>query len=101
MRLEVDRGTAFQGRVPIDVRNLPFGVRVLYIGLNGVLVTEAEKSRSIFLYAEPWTTPGERMIFAVGKVEAAGTLAPSPPVRLVVLPAGRSEAAVAKPDPKN
>ena len=84
MTLAVARGPAFAGRVPIDVRNLPHGVRVLNIGLNGVLVTEAQARRSIFLYAEPWVEPMERPFYAVGKAEAAGTEHSSPPMELVV-----------------
>ena len=84
MTLIVERGAAFAGRVPIDVRNLPRGVRVLNIGLNGVLVTEKQTERSIFLYAEPWVEPTERPFYAVGKCEAAGTEHSSPPIALVV-----------------
>ncbi len=84
MTLAVARGPAFAGRVPIDVRNLPHGVRVLNIGLNGVLVTEAQARRTIFLYAEPWVEPMERPFFSVGKAEAAGTEHSSPPMELVV-----------------
>ncbi len=87
IRLDVKRGAAFSGRVPIDVRNLPFGVRVLHIGLNGVLVTEKEAGRSIFLYAEPWVAPMERPIFAVGRVEATGVSSSSPAVQLIIEPA--------------
>jgi WD40 repeat protein len=85
--LAVERAAAFSGRVPIDVRNLPHGVRVLNIGLNGVLVTEAQARRTISLYAEPWVGPTRRPFFAVGKAEAAGTEHSSPPIPLVVLPA--------------
>ncbi len=93
--LKIERGPKFKGRVPIDVRNLPLGVRVLNIGLNGVLVTEAQSERTVFLYAEPWVAAGERPIYAVGKVEAKGADASSPPIPLVVLPpshAARAEA---------
>ena len=83
----VERGPAFAGRVPIDVRNLPRGVRVLNIGLNGVLVTESQTERAVFLYAEPWAEPGVRPFFAVGRAEAAGTEDASPPITLVVSPA--------------
>ena len=86
LTFHVKRGPAFAGRVPIDVRNLPLGVRVLHIGLNGVLVTEAESARSIFLYAEPWATPGERPFYAVGKVEATNAQPSSPAIRLIVRP---------------
>ncbi|HEY2156933.1 MAG TPA: hypothetical protein VGH33_14985, partial [Isosphaeraceae bacterium] len=83
----VDRGATFKGRVPIDVRNLPLGVRVLNIGLNGVLVTEKQSERTVFLYAEPWVTPTARPFFAVGRVEAKSADSSSPPIPLVVEPA--------------
>ena len=86
MTLNVDRSAAFSGRVPIDVRNLPRGVRVLNIGLNGVLVTEKQTERSIFLSAETWAEPTERAFFAVGNCEAAGTEHSSRPITLIVLP---------------
>jgi hypothetical protein len=86
LSLRVARGPAFAGRVPIDVRNLPRGVRVLNIGLNGVLVTEAQTERTIVLYAEPWAEPMERPFYAVGKAESAGTEHSSPPIELVVKP---------------
>ena len=88
MTLAVERGPAFAGRVPIDVRNLPQGVRVLNIGLNGVLVTETQTERSVFLYAEPWAEAMEQgRSTAVGRARrAAGTEHSSRPIRLVVLP---------------
>jgi WD40 repeat protein len=84
MTLAVDRSPAFAGRVPIDVRNLPRGVLVLNIGLNGVLVTEQQTERSIAIYAEPWARPQERPFYALGKCEAAGTEHSSAPIRLIV-----------------
>ncbi|HEX8199844.1 MAG TPA: hypothetical protein VF590_05110, partial [Isosphaeraceae bacterium] len=84
--LSVARSAAVAGRVPIEVRNLPHGVRVLDIGLNGVLVTPGQTQRTISLYAEPWVGPTHRPFFAVGKAEAAGTEHSSPPIPLVVLP---------------
>ena len=86
LKFLVRRGPAFAGRVPIEVRNLPRGVRVLNIGLNGVLVTESQTERVVSLYAEPWVGPAERPFFAVGKAEAAQTEHASPPITLVVLP---------------
>lgn len=88
LTFRVERSAAFKGRVPIDVRNLPHGVRVLNIGLNGVLVTESETARTVALYAEPWVEPTERPFFAVGRVEAAGLDYPASPITLVVDPAG-------------
>jgi WD40 repeat protein len=69
---QVERKAPFTGRVPIDVRNLPHGVRVLNIGLNGVLVTEAQTERTVFLYAEPWVAALERPFFAEGRLEVLG-----------------------------
>lgn len=98
MSLSVARGAAFTGRVPIDVRNLPQGVRVLNIGLNGVLITETQTERTVFLYAEPWVEPMERPFYAVGKAESAGTEHSSAPITLVVAPgASRVQAANASP----
>jgi hypothetical protein len=86
MTLAVRRSPAFKGRVPIEVKNLPQGVRVLNIGLNGVLVTEAQTERSVFLLAEPWSRPMTRPFYAVGKAESAGTEDSSPPIELIVAP---------------
>lgn len=91
MNLTVERGPAFTGRVPIDVRNLPLGVRVLNIGLNGVLVTETQTARTVSLYAEPWAEPMERPFYAVGRAESAGTEHSSSPILLVVEPSPRTE----------
>jgi hypothetical protein len=86
MTLAVKRAPAFSGRVPIDVKNLPQGVRVLNIGLNGVLVTEKQVERSVFLLAEPWVRPMTRPFYAVGKAESAGTEDSSPPIKLEIVP---------------
>jgi hypothetical protein len=86
MTLAVERSTAFTGRVPIEVKNLPQGVRVLNIGLNGVLVTEVQNERTVSIIAEPWARPMVRPFYAVGKAESAGTEDSSPPIELVVLP---------------
>ncbi len=84
MAFQVERSEAFNGRVPIDVRNLPHGVRVLDIGLNGVLITEDRTDRTITLYAEPWVKPTERPFFGVARVEAAGINYSTPQITLVV-----------------
>src|SRR5262249_43719137 len=58
--VHVERRNGFKGRIPLDVLGLPHGVRVLNIGLNGILVTERDASREIVIYAEPWVQPMER-----------------------------------------
>jgi len=97
LKFLIRRAPAFAGRVPIEVRNLPRGVRVLNIGLNGVLVTETQTERTVSLYAEPWVGPTERPFFAVGKAESAQTEHASPPITLVVLPHSPVPRAAATP----
>ena len=87
MTLAVARAPGFAGRVPIEVKNLPQGVRVLDIGLNGVLVTETQNERSMFLLAEPWVRPMVRPFYAVAKTESVQTKESSEPIELVVTPA--------------
>lgn len=71
--VDIDRQGKFAGRVPLDVRGLPHGVRVLNIGLNGILINEKETSREVVLYAEPWVQPMERPIVVLSRSEAKGT----------------------------
>lgn len=79
----VERHNNFGGRVPIDVRNLPHGVRVTDIGLNGVLVTEKETSRRFALYCEPWVKPQARPFYVTATVEG-GIANVAPPLLLTV-----------------
>ncbi len=57
VHVRIERRNNFTGRVPVEVRGLPHGVRVLDIGLNGILITENETRRTMVLYAEPWVQP--------------------------------------------
>lgn len=86
--LSVERRNGFSGRVPFNIRNLPHGVSILDIGLNGVMITEEETSRTFRLYAEPWLTPGSRPFYAVGRVETTSPIpveVSSDPIELVVV----------------
>lgn len=84
--LRVERKNTFQGRVPCKVVNLPPGVAVDNNGLNGVLVSESETSRTILLRALNWAPPIEQPIYFVGTVESnASTFHASPPLILKVL----------------
>jgi hypothetical protein len=67
--VHVDRRNGFKGRIPVDVLGLPHGVRVLHVGLNGILVTERDTSREIFIYAEPWVQPMERPFVVLARRE--------------------------------
>jgi hypothetical protein len=83
--LNVERRNGFKGRVPCQVENLPPGVRVVNVGLNGVLVTEAQSSRTFTLHAEDWARPAQQPIYVVGTVESnSPTRHPSAPLLLKV-----------------
>ena len=71
--VSIERRGKFAGRVPVEVRGLPHGVRVLNIGLNGILITERETSREVVLYAEPWVKPMEHPIVVLAKHEGKNT----------------------------
>jgi mono/diheme cytochrome c family protein len=62
-RLRIER-LDFGDRVTFEVENLPHGVIVADIGLNGVLIPEGQTERKIFLQCAPWVAPTERPAFA-------------------------------------
>lgn len=62
--LQVDRHD-FADRVSFEVENLPHGVIVDDIGLNGVLILEGQTERRIFLTAQDWVQPMTRKVHAV------------------------------------
>ncbi len=51
-------------RVTFDLENLPFGVIVDDIGLNGILIPEGATERRIFLLCAAWTPESERPGYA-------------------------------------
>jgi hypothetical protein len=67
--VSIARQPDFRGRVPVEVRNLPPRVRVLDVGLNGVLITEDESRRSFTLEALPTAEPVDQLIYVSGTVE--------------------------------
>jgi hypothetical protein len=69
----VERRNGFTGRIPVEVRGLPHGVRVLDIGLNGILVTEKETTRTFVIYAEPWVEPLSHPFVVLAKREGKNT----------------------------
>jgi WD40 repeat protein len=72
-QVEIERRGKFAGRVPVEVRGLPHGVRVLNIGLNGILITERETRREVLLYAEPWVQAMEHPIVVLARSEGKNT----------------------------
>jgi hypothetical protein len=67
--VSIARQGGFGGRVPVEVRNLPPQVRVLDVGLNGVLITEDESRRSFTLEALPSAEPVDQWIYVAGAIE--------------------------------
>jgi WD40 repeat protein len=73
LTVDIERRGDFKGRVPVEVRGLPHGVRVLNIGLSGILITERDTSREIVIYAEPWVKPMTAPIVVLARSERKGT----------------------------
>lgn len=72
----IDRRMGFSGRVPIDVRGLPQGVRVLNVGLNGILLPPGQQDRVLEIEVDSWVSPSS-LTFVVsarreGKPEFVG-----------------------------
>jgi WD40 repeat protein len=86
LTVNIGRQNGYAGRVPLEVRGLPHGVRVLDIGLNGILITERETSRTIVIYAEPWVVPGDQPFVVLSKSERKGTEHAAKSVLLTVMP---------------
>jgi hypothetical protein len=68
------------------VLNLPLGLRVLDVGLNGVLINEQETSREFVVVCDPWAPAGDQTIYAAARIEARGNERhASPPVTIRVV----------------
>jgi len=87
LTVTIERHNGFTGRVPVSVMNLPHGVRVDDVGLNGVMITEQETSRVVHIVAEPWVQTQTQPLIIVGRVEVNSPIrneAAALPVDLVV-----------------
>ena len=68
--LAVERFNGFKGRVLFRLQDLPYGVRPIDVGLNGVMIAENETERTFTLECRPFVQAETRTIYAVGIVEA-------------------------------
>ena len=93
MTATIARANGFAGRVPLSVRNLPFRVTVPNIGLNGILITEAQDSRTFEIVADDNAAPVEQTLFVTARVETNGgtdSEASSAPLKIRII--GKSAA---------
>ncbi|MDQ3010973.1 MAG: PPC domain-containing protein [Acidobacteriota bacterium] len=92
--LKITRDHGFAGRVPFDIRNLPHGVIVTDVGLNGVMITEEETTQRFTLSAESWVEPMAQPIFVVGRIETTSPQRSefaAKPFTLIIKPKANSE----------
>lgn len=82
--LKIERN-GFQDRVAFNVFNLPHGVIVDNIGLNGILIPEGQTERQIFLTCYDWVPETERTFFAQTTAARAASKAEFEASRPVVL----------------
>jgi WD40 repeat protein len=73
---EIGFGKEFAGR------NMPHGVYIDNIGLNGLLLLEGQHEREFFITADPMSTRGKRLFFLTAEIDGGLT---TPPVELEVL----------------
>jgi hypothetical protein len=73
MMVRIERRNGFTGRIPLEVKGLPHGVRVLDIGLNGILVNDNETTRTVVLYAEPWVQAMDHPFVVLARREGKNT----------------------------
>ena len=70
----IQRQNGFGGRVPVAVMNLPPRVKLVDIGLNGVLINETETHRTFTIEALQNAEPIEQLIYVGGDVETRSDL---------------------------
>ena len=102
VKVSIKRNNEFGGRVPIEVRNLPPGVLVIDVGLNGVLINENEDHRTFTLQALPSAEPIRQPIVLSGKIETRADAQQqssyaSEPVQLTVKPKAQVAGKMAAP----
>jgi hypothetical protein len=74
LAVAIERQNGFGGRVPVAVMHLPPRVKLVDIGLNGVLINETENRRTFTIEALPNAEPMEQLIYVGGMVETRSGL---------------------------
>lgn len=87
LMVKADRKDGFANEISLGKeqagRNMPHGVYVDNIGLNGLLVREGESERQFFVTADPMAELGKRDFFLTGGIDGNIT---TRPIQLEVLP---------------
>jgi hypothetical protein len=84
--LAVERQNGFKGRVQFRMNDLPFGVRVTNVGLNGIMIPENKTEITFTLDSRPWVKPLKKLVFPIGIVEAlVPTEHPATPISLEIV----------------
>jgi len=87
LMVKADRKDGFTNEISLGKeqagRNMPHGVYVDNIGLNGLLVREGESERQFFVTADPAAELGKRDFFLTGGIDGNIT---TRPIQLEVLP---------------
>ena len=84
IHVAIKRLKGYMGRVPVDVLNLPAGMRVADVGLNGILIPEGQTERDIVLDC-PVNTPAQERWIGVQFNAEGGQGCALPPMVLTVL----------------
>jgi WD40 repeat protein len=71
--VKVERRNGFKGRIPLEVLGLPHGLRVLDVGLNGILVIPGETTRTIVIQADAWVQPMQHPFVVLARREGKGS----------------------------
>jgi len=100
--LHCERKNGFKGRILYALMNLPPGVVVVSLGLNGGVVADKETDGTMTLRAEDWVQPVEQPLYMVGTVESSSsTQHASAPLVLKVRPKQTLASAGRQPAPSN
>ena len=86
-RVQGQYHTMAEGKTPRGSNSLAREVRVLDIGLNGILITPQQTSRTVEIYCEAWVEPTSHPFVVLARREGKNTEHAAPSVLLCSLTA--------------
>jgi len=87
--VRVNRQKGLDARIPLELRNLPQGVRIVGVGVVGTIVPKEQNEWTIRMRAEAWVKPVRQPFYVIGGIETNSPVPlehSSDPVELVVVP---------------